>query len=208
MSKTTEQVKEFLQEARSKGYTVSQRFSTVTISKWFGVGNKEQYIQCDMEAPHILSMVAVKKGYSSMWGTTGDGVGGHVALEQTGRFELYVSGVTNRFLKELAVQQITEPDTDTTKVDDVLTYALELVKAKAPAIERWTLLAEKNSSFGSYTKVLFVSSGFERQYAIVTIYWNFLNSEERTLESRVAVGNLVNLNPSEEHIKSMFPTLV
>ena len=101
ISKIQQQALEFITEARTKGYAVTFHNNVVTITKWFVVGNREQYIQCDMEAPHIMALLPVKKGYSSTWGTTGDGIGGHVALERTGRFELNRSAVTDKFMVEL-----------------------------------------------------------------------------------------------------------
>ncbi len=100
MSKAQDTATAFLSAATAAGFFVlvqkDQRI--VRISKQFPKGNAEAYADCDMQGPRLLSMLDARGG--SMWGSTGDSVGGAVAL-QKGHYHLKVSGVPQRVVNVL-----------------------------------------------------------------------------------------------------------
>jgi hypothetical protein len=102
MTKSEQQVSEFLTTTAKYGWTVSRvRGGVVEITKLIKPGCNESFVTADMEYYSILSMAPGKGG--SIWGTDGGGIGGMVAMN-TGRFVMKKSGVNKSFIKKLSQQ--------------------------------------------------------------------------------------------------------
>lgn len=100
-------VSEFLAACEADGWTPSlgATGSIVRITARFTPGSLEKFANLDMSYWGILSRVP-QTGAGSMWGTDGGGVGAVEAL-RTGRFTMNVSGVSKRFLNQLAKELAT-----------------------------------------------------------------------------------------------------
>lgn len=81
----------FLNAATRGGWTVRINGTVVTISKTFTPGDRDAFVECDMDYDDILSKLPARGG--STWGTDGGGVGGAIAL-QSGEFVMKMSGVS------------------------------------------------------------------------------------------------------------------
>jgi hypothetical protein len=91
-------VRAFLTVCQQEGFTYEVRGTTVSISRKFQAGSREQYAYCDMTGPGILGAIPNKGG--SQWGTDGASIGGAIAI-QTGRYTLNQSGCSKMFCKAL-----------------------------------------------------------------------------------------------------------
>lgn len=99
---------DFLTACRDTGWLVTVRRATpsapltiVTINKNFTPGDNDAYVACDVDAYDLLSFLPGSSG--SVWGTTGDGVGGHVGREK-GYYTLNKSGVNKRVLSRIITE--------------------------------------------------------------------------------------------------------
>ncbi len=93
-------VSEFLAACKANGWTPSVRNEVVTVAAAFEPQNLAQFNNLDMSYWLVLSFVPQTRP-GSTWGTDGGGVGAVEAL-RTGRFTMHVSGVSKRFLNQLA----------------------------------------------------------------------------------------------------------
>ena len=96
---------EFLAFCKANGWVPSVRNEVVTITRTFTPGNLAQFNNLDMSYWLVLSHVPQTRP-GSMWGTDGGGMGAVAAL-RTGRFAMNVSGVSKRFLTQLAKELAT-----------------------------------------------------------------------------------------------------
>lgn len=87
-------------KVRADGYSISVRGSVVSISKRFGPGNTDGFVDCDMMAGGYLCELP-QTSAGSMWGTDGGSIGGMSAL-RTGVFTLNRSGISKRVCAKLA----------------------------------------------------------------------------------------------------------
>ena len=94
-----ELAREFIDACRAAGFGWSVRDTIVTVSKTFTPGDRDAFVECDVTAPHLLSLVP-RSSAGSTWGTDGGSVGGMIALEN-GRFVLNRSGCNKRVVKAL-----------------------------------------------------------------------------------------------------------
>jgi len=100
MSASAKTALEFVLAAKAAGYDVKVAGdSVVRIVTRFSPGDVDAYVKADREAYWLISSLPGRGG--SIWGTTGDGVGGHVGLTR-GYYEIAKSGVTDRVWRELA----------------------------------------------------------------------------------------------------------
>lgn len=105
--KTKDLVQAFLAACEAEGWTPSlgATGSIVRITAQFTPGSLAEFTNLDMSYWGILSRVP-QTGAGSMWGTDGGGMGAVAAL-RTGRFTMNVSGVSKRFINQLAKQLAT-----------------------------------------------------------------------------------------------------
>lgn len=90
----------FKTKVEELGFTfqISESNSIVSVHKSFEKGNESQFVQCDMNGPYLISLVAASGG--SVWGTDGGSVGAHSAILH-GNYCLKVSGAKASFVKQL-----------------------------------------------------------------------------------------------------------
>ena len=100
-SKTRQAVDKFMTVCRDSGFVwdVSDYSSVVSISSVIPQDDLDAYVRTENTAFRIFDYVP-QTAAGSVWGSTSDGVGGHVAVT-TGNFELHKSGISKRFLNEL-----------------------------------------------------------------------------------------------------------
>ena len=96
---------EFLAFCKANGWVPSVRNEVVTVTATFEPQNLAQFNNLDMSYWLVLSHVPRTRP-GSMWGTDGGGMGAVAAL-RTGRFTMNVSGVSKRFLNQLAKELAT-----------------------------------------------------------------------------------------------------
>jgi len=97
MTKTTLDAKYFVDHCNRNGVSISIRGSVVSLSKSFDPNSMDGY----SDAESICSIIyEVPYRDGSIWGTTGDTIGGAVAL-QSGHHKINVSGVSKRFISKL-----------------------------------------------------------------------------------------------------------
>ena len=72
----------------------------VSITRGFNPGDRDAYVQADIEAAQVMRLVPCSYP-GTTWGTTSDGVGGHAGLNN-GHYDLMKSGVQATFAKALA----------------------------------------------------------------------------------------------------------
>jgi hypothetical protein len=82
-------------EARAAGATVSFHGGTLTVRVAFTPGDVDEFVAAEALAHDAIAEAPTTRN-GSVWGTTSDGVGGHIALT-SGRFKLKASGVSKRF---------------------------------------------------------------------------------------------------------------
>lgn len=109
-SETLALVRSFLQDCKQAGWSVSTGGSIVTIQTTFEPGDNDAYVKADGESFQLMSILP-HASTGSTWGTTGDGVGGHVGKEH-GYYTLKCSAISKRALKLLAleIEKGTSPD--------------------------------------------------------------------------------------------------
>ncbi len=90
---------EILGEAYKYGWLVIVRNSILTLHKNFNPGDNAAYCDADSESYNILNFLKSTRA-GSIWGTTSDGVGGHVGLIN-GCYEIHKSGGDKRVLSAL-----------------------------------------------------------------------------------------------------------
>ena len=96
---------EFLAFCEANGWVPSVRNEVVTITAQFTPGSLTEFTNLDMSYWGILSRVPRTRP-GSTWGTDGGGMGAVAAL-RTGRFTMNASGVSKRFLNQLAKELAT-----------------------------------------------------------------------------------------------------
>jgi len=79
-------------------FQISESGSIVSVHKSFEKGNTDQFVECDMNGPYLISLVAASGG--SVWGTDGGSVGGNSAVLH-GNYCLKVSGAKASFVNQL-----------------------------------------------------------------------------------------------------------
>lgn len=99
MTNHKETANSLINYANNLGWAVEVRGEILTISKRFEPGNMDEFVKADGEYYGILSMLRSTRP-GSMWGTSGDGVGG-VAAVNSGRFVMNKSGGDKRVLKAI-----------------------------------------------------------------------------------------------------------
>lgn len=87
-------------EATKYGWKVFVRGSILTIHKNFTPGDNAAYCDADSEYYGILDLLKSTSA-GSVWGTTGDGIGGHVGLTG-GYYTVNKSGGNKRVLNALS----------------------------------------------------------------------------------------------------------
>ena len=105
--KTKDLVQAFLAACEADGWipSLGATGSILQITARFTPGSLEEFANLDRSYWGILSRVP-QPSAGSVWGTDGGGVGAVQAL-RTGRFTMNVSGVSKRFLTQLAKQLAT-----------------------------------------------------------------------------------------------------
>lgn len=97
---TSESVAQFVAKCKDYGFSFAVKGeSVVTVSKQFVAGNSEAYCDAENEAFNIMALCP-RTQLGSQWGTTSDGIGGHVGLTG-GYMTLNKSGVSKRFIAAL-----------------------------------------------------------------------------------------------------------
>jgi len=99
-TKTETTARNFADACNAAGWNYEVRGEVLTIRKAFTPGDNAAYVAADMEAGGIMDHAKATRS-GSTWGTTSDGVGGHVGCKN-GLYQLNKSGVAMRFLAALA----------------------------------------------------------------------------------------------------------
>jgi hypothetical protein len=73
---------------------------TVTVTATFAAGDRAAYAEAERSCNRVLALVRQTRP-GSVWGSTSDGVGGHVAIER-GVYVLNKSGADKRVAKILS----------------------------------------------------------------------------------------------------------
>lgn len=81
------------------GFEYNANGTVLSVMKKFEKGNLDQFVECDMNGPYLLSLIKTTSP-GSIWGTDGGSVGGHVAVTN-GSYILNKSGCSKRLLKLL-----------------------------------------------------------------------------------------------------------
>lgn len=95
LPKTKEAGREWAAKARAEGFRVSGGGGVLTLSREFEAGDRDAYVATECAAFSLICE-APTVGPGSTWGSTSDGIGGHVALS-SGSFTLKRSGVSKNF---------------------------------------------------------------------------------------------------------------
>lgn len=97
---TQEQVARFKAACVRLGWEYSVKPQIVTIQKTFTPGDKDAYVDCEIDSYELMSLVPLTGG--STWGTDSASVGGYAGLNG-GYYRLNKSGSTGlRFIKALS----------------------------------------------------------------------------------------------------------
>jgi hypothetical protein len=99
-SKSQQMAIEILNRAMTKQCRVDVRGSILTVSKSFTPGDLDAYVNIEGDCYGILDMLHTTSA-GSVWGSTSDGVGGHVAVTD-GYYVINKSGGDKRVLSALA----------------------------------------------------------------------------------------------------------
>lgn len=99
-SKSQQKAADILIRANSKQCRVYVHNNILTISKSFTPGDLNAYVDIEGECYGILEMLNSTSA-GSIWGSTSDGIGGHVAVTK-GYYVINKSGGDKRVLSALA----------------------------------------------------------------------------------------------------------
>jgi hypothetical protein len=88
-----------IEAAATRGWKISISGEIFSASKTFTPQSRSEYLTADQEYYSILSLIP-KTRPGSIWGSTSDGIGGHVALGK-GFYQINMSGGSKLVLKEI-----------------------------------------------------------------------------------------------------------
>lgn len=99
MSQAREIAKIFVEHCQKHNFGISIRNEVISITTKFEKGNRDTYTQIENQAMSLLHFLKMVRP-GSIWGSTSDGIGGYIAIEN-GNFVLNKSGCSKRVLNAI-----------------------------------------------------------------------------------------------------------
>jgi hypothetical protein len=93
-----ETAQELINYCQKNEVSIEVRGQILTLSKKFQAGSNQKFAETESICSVIYDLPSTRSG--SIWGTTGDGIGGYAAI-QSGLFKINSSKVAIRFLNSL-----------------------------------------------------------------------------------------------------------